>query len=77
MNINISDARNIDILKLCKSVLAVGVDRYDASNGGYNTYCPFCDAKEEGSDWIEMDELSHSADCAYLIAKDLSTGYLK
>ena len=75
----ISD-REKDILKLCEAVLTTSPNCWDNPNGAYETSCPFCSAEERrgggGSIWASMSELKHSGDCAYLIAKDLSTGML-
>mgnify|MGYP003599001533 FL=1 len=73
-----SEQREIDVQKLCKVVLYTSPDCWDNPNGAYETTCPFCYAKEhrgggKGSNWASMSELDHKSDCAYLIAKDLST----
>ena len=69
-----------DIQKLCKCVLNIEPNTYDNPNGCYETTCPFCNAYDsrgggKGSIWATMNELKHDIDCAYLIAKDLSTGF--
>lgn len=74
------DAREKDILKLCEAVLETSPNTWDNPNGAYETSCPFCYAKEwrggGGYPWASMSELDHKQDCAYLIAKDLSTNLL-
>lgn len=73
------DPREKDIQALCISVLYMSTKFYDNPNGGYESTCPFCYTRVDrgGSDDIQasMGELEHKPNCAYLIAKDLSTGY--
>ena len=65
-------SRESDIQELCKQVINASLlpERGDC---GYSQ-CPMCNA--EGS-WnaYSMNEIIHEQDCAYLIAKDLSTHY--
>ena len=73
-----SQQREIDVQKLCEAVLDTSPNYWDNPNGAYETTCPFCNAEEhrgggKGSIWASMSELDHKSDCAYLIAKDLST----
>ena len=75
------DQRESDILKLCEAVLTTSANYWDNPNGAYETTCPFCRVEEHrggGHDSIfaSMSELKHNPECAYLIAKDLSTGLL-
>lgn len=79
---NHSEEREFEVQKLCNAVLSVCPEFYDNPNGAYETTCPFCYVKEhrggkENSIWASMSELRHELDCAYLIAKDLSTNNLK
>jgi hypothetical protein len=67
--------READILELAFAVLSMSPDRFDNPNGGIETSCPFCDAEESLSVSISMADLKHETDCAYLIAKDLTTGF--
>lgn len=80
MNIPITDSnREKDILDLCKSVIGASAHCYDDPNGPYTTTCPFCKSKWYGDykkSWATMSEISHYQDCAYTIAKDLSTGLI-
>lgn len=74
--------REDDIQKLCKAVLEFSPYCYDNPNRGYETRCPFCNAEEERDGtfkkiYAQMNELCHDSDCAYLIAKDLSTSCKK
>lgn len=69
--------REKDIQSLCKKILGMSPSFWDNPNGAYENECPFFSAVElrggnEGM-YAEMDELNHEQDCAYLIAKDLST----
>ena len=63
--------REKDIQELCKQVIdcAVIPERGDC---GY-TMCPIC--RESGPWDGEIEEIEHDPNCAYLIAKDLSTNY--
>jgi hypothetical protein len=74
------EARESDIQKLCLAVLNANANHYDNPNGGYESTCPFCDktiSKGGGKngEFVDIDEINHELDCAYLIAKDLSTNY--
>lgn len=76
------EQREKDILSLCEAILEMSPNGWDNPNGGYESTCPFCYAMESrggglGHIWASMRELDHKHDCAYLIAKDLSTGLLK
>jgi len=72
-----SENREKDVQKLCEDVLSMSPNFWDNPNGGYETSCPFCSAQVSrggyGKIWAYMSELNHDTDCAYLIAKDLST----
>lgn len=69
--------REKDIQTLCDAVLDISTLFYDNPNGPYESSCPFCYSKDYrgggGSIQASMSEISHKSDCAYLIAKDLST----
>jgi DNA repair photolyase len=72
------DQREKDILMLCKAVLDVSANYWDNPNGAYETSCPYCHVTTYrgggGKEiWAAMKEIEHKQDCAYLIAKDLST----
>lgn len=75
------EQREKDIQLMCKAVLEIGIIFYDNPNGAYESNCPFCNAEElrggGGNIWADMDELNHDLNCAYLIAKDLSTNTSK
>lgn len=69
--------REKDILKLCEAVLATSLIFWDNPHGGYEYSCPFCRKMEDGPpDYFPISELTHDLDCAYLIAKDLTTGLI-
>jgi hypothetical protein len=61
--------REKDVQNLCNAILYIGI----TSTGDYGSggECPFCltDCRWDAS----MDEFTHKPDCAYLIAKDIST----
>ncbi len=80
MKIELTD-REKDIIKLCDAVLNISTDFYDNPNGAYESTCMFCRKKvkkggNEGCIQASMDEIKHEPNCAYLIAKDLSTNLL-
>lgn len=75
------EQREKDIIKLCEAVLNKSPKYWDNPNGAYETSCPFCYATEyrggsDGTVWANMSDLEHTQECAYLIAKDLSTGLI-
>lgn len=55
--------RENDIQELCKQVLNINI--VDGGGDYGNDHCAFC---------LKDDHLGHEPNCAYLIAKDLSTG---
>ena len=61
--------REKDIQELCKQVLDTFVSE-DWDRG--TVTCPFCGEESIGDD---MNDIRHGANCAYLIAKDLSTNH--
>ena len=63
--------REKDIQELCSQVLNTTPNIHYGSNGDL-TICPFCGASVDYEE-DEIKELNHEKDCAYLIAKDLST----
>lgn len=65
------DDREKEIQILCASIVNTSPNRYYNSNGPDGSSCPFC--YEGGHIEAEMEDITHSTDCAYLIAKDLST----
>jgi hypothetical protein len=60
--------RENDIQELCKQVLEECYPSQDYNRGSIS--CPFCGNESYGD---EMDDIKHDGNCAYLIAKDLST----
>jgi len=77
-----TELREKDVQKLCAAVLNTSPICLDNPNGAYETSCPFCDDTEhrgggKGPFWAKMSDLNHEPDCAYLIAKDLSTNMIK
>jgi hypothetical protein len=67
------EQREKDIQVLCKEVLNLRPNFYDNPCGGYENTCPFCSGMEYGQ-VVSIDQIKHTPTCAYLIAKDLSTG---
>jgi hypothetical protein len=64
--------REKDIQELCRQVLEESYPEVDFDRN--TTRCCFCMATECGDD-LDMKDLKHEQNCAYLIAKDLSTNY--
>ena len=76
------EQREKDIQELCRQVLEMPSEFWDNPNGAYESTCPFCYVIEYrgGGDkkyHARMNELEHEGNCAYLIAKDLSTNCIK
>ena len=70
------DQREKEIQALCKAVLESDTEFWDNPNGAYENSCPFCCAIEHRvgrNKHASISEIKHDGDCAYLIAKDLST----
>lgn len=68
-------SRDKDVLELCQKVLEVGAI-YEYNSNSYDaTRCPFCYEFEYGDNG-SMYTIKHINDCAWLIAKDLSTNLL-
>lgn len=63
-------SREKDIQELCRQVIDLSL-LPETGDCGY-TNCPLCYAKGNWNDDV-MSEIKHRKDCAYLIAKDLST----
>lgn len=67
--------REKDIQELCRQVLETPAGLWDNPNGQYESRCLFCDSVYESREPVSINEISHNLNCAYLIAKDLSTNY--
>lgn len=77
------EQREKDIQSLCVKVLNCSTNFFDNPNGAYESTCPFCYETEyrggnplKGNTHVDISEIKHSTDCAYLIAKDLSTNLI-
>jgi hypothetical protein len=72
------EQREKDVQALCGAIINRSASHWDNPNGAYESSCPYCGVTEHrgggGEIWAEMSELQHKQNCAYLIAKDLSTG---
>ena len=64
--------REQDVFSLCEKVRNVSAVFIYNPNGADTSYCPFCGNYVYG-DFGEMSEITHEQNCAYLLAKDLST----
>ena len=68
------EQREKDIQELCKQILEMPSEFWDNPNGTYEFSCPFCSAIEYMVGFnMDISKLKHDNNCAYLIAKDLST----
>lgn len=67
-----ADDREKDIQKLCQGVINASPATYYNPNGPDDSTCPFCHERVMYAD-ADMKDITHTTDCAYLIAKDLST----
>lgn len=74
-NIIHSPEREKDVMELCDQVLNIFPERLYNSNGPDETICPFCLSNIYGSS-VGMHQIEHKSNCAYLIAKDLTTNKL-
>ncbi len=67
--------REKDVLTLVKGILNVN-PTFNCNPNGADTYeCPFC-LKESYKKKSSLNDIEHSKDCIYLIAKDLSTNLI-
>lgn len=67
--------RDAEIIELCKKILNVTPKNYYNPNGADESTCPFCYQEVYYMD-ADMKEITHTPDCAYLLAKDLSTNLI-
>lgn len=65
--------REKDIQALATAVLEMSTISWDNPNGPYECTCPICYERVYGTLTADMSEIKHSPNCAYLIAKDLTT----
>ena len=66
--------REKELQELCMSVLNVSLHTYFNPNGADETTCPFCYEKDYSNGCMaNISEIKHKPDCAYNIAKGLST----
>jgi len=68
-----SDFRSEDVVKIVGAILEVSPDFWDNPNGPYTYTCPFCE-EQSYSYGDDMNDINHGKDCAYIVAKDMSTG---
>lgn len=66
------EQREKDIQDLCNQVLNASPNSRYNPNGADTSTCPFCYENVYNMDAL-IGEIKHSKDCAYLIAKDLSS----
>lgn len=76
LNIVHSPEREADLQKLCSAVTNVGLSFHYNPNGADWGNCPFCWAEYHNEDFT-MEDIKHEPNCAYFIAKDLSTNINK
>lgn len=70
------EQREKDIIELCRQVLSATPNTFiDYNYNQDDSTCPFCAVKVFIAN-AEMDDIKHLTNCAYLIAKDLSTNLL-
>lgn len=66
------EQRDKDILALAHAVLNMSPNTYYNPNGADTSTCPICFERVYSAD-ASISDIKHATDCAYLIAKDLST----
>ncbi len=67
---------NDKITKLIEGVLSVIPVGGDNPKAAYENTCPFCNRTEiieRDGKWFSMEEISHYADCTYLLAKEIKS----
>ena len=64
--------REKDVQTLCRQVLSARVDVYYNPNGPDDSTCPFCREETSGAEY-DISLINHKPDCAFFIAKDLTT----
>jgi hypothetical protein len=64
--------REQDVLSLCEKVRNISAVYNYNPNGPDTSSCPFCH-ESVYDDFGDMSEITHKQNCAYLLAKDLST----
>jgi len=67
--------RESDIINLCQQVLNATPATYCNPNGADDTTCPFC-RKQVYYAYADMSDIKHDINCAYILAKDLSTNLI-
>jgi hypothetical protein len=65
------EERENDIQNLCNAVL--GLSPTNTGDYGTGAECPFC--KGQGRWDGDISDMEHKLNCAYLVAKDLTTNY--
>lgn len=72
------EAREKDVQELCNQVLQMSTIFWDNPNGPYEDTCPLCgESIQYGGNFkgdTSMSGITHSSNCGYLIAKDLTSG---
>ena len=63
--------REEDIQELCRQVLEETFVAMDWNRGEGS--CPWCGGTSWARDFVNIEDIKHIGNCAYLIAKDLST----
>ena len=62
--------------ELCKQILGMDAEFHPNTNGDEENICPFCLQKKYtnryGTKTVEMNDINHEENCAYLIAKILT-----
>lgn len=67
------EQRETQLQEMCRIILNMSAETFYNPNGADETICPFCRERVYRAD-KDMSDIKHDPkDCAYLIAKDLST----
>jgi hypothetical protein len=75
--VNHSIEREHELQQLCKQVLSANPNTYYNLNGADETTCPFCYKKNYTTGCnIDIEDITHETNCAYNIAKGLSTNII-
>lgn len=68
--------RDLEVIELCKRVIETRPNTWYNPNGADESTCPFCYRCVKYAD-ASMHDIEHDPkDCAWLLAKDLSTNLI-
>lgn len=72
-NVINDNQREMEVQELCRQIINMS-PKWDYTDN--ETQCPLCYKVVKHNDNASMSEIKHDTNCAYLIAKDLTTNLL-